>query len=206
MVLIRSLYEIYCKLIFASTSESNAKYLIDSDLGFSSGEYEILEKNGKLKRNFLIHKKTKKILPRNRSFYEYIASSPFKDDGELFSSLYEYLSSFTHSGTRRIFSAWVEQEGFSLINPHDEQLKIFAEIITCIISAMIMQLLLRSRNLSDVTRWDIKLFCYAIRKMSRELQPGDHPEVRSLLPKILARAASLPRKAPKPLHAPADAR
>jgi hypothetical protein len=47
LVLVRSLYEIYCKLVYATRSKLNAKYLMDSDFGLSSGEYEVLIKDGK---------------------------------------------------------------------------------------------------------------------------------------------------------------
>lgn len=68
LVLIRSLYEIYCKLCYACRSKKNAKYLIDSDFGLTTGEFEVFQQDGKFKRHLLLHKKSKKTIPRHRSF------------------------------------------------------------------------------------------------------------------------------------------
>ena len=72
LALIRSIYEIYCKLVFSSRSEANAKYLVDSDFGLIIGTHEILTKNGKKRRNILVDKETKQEIPRFVSFLSLI--------------------------------------------------------------------------------------------------------------------------------------
>jgi uncharacterized protein DUF5677 len=201
LVLVRSLYEIYCKLNYACHSERNARYLIDSDFGLVAGEYEIQQENGKLRRHVLVHKKSRKTIPRTRSFYEYISQSPFPEDIELFNVLYEYLSSFVHSGSRHILRAWVDQRtGFSLTNANDENFKVFVLMLTCFISSMIMQTQLRMQNISHVSRWDISLFCHVTREMMTEVGTPDGSEISELLPKIKARAAVLPKRKTSPSH------
>jgi hypothetical protein len=195
LLLARSLYEIYCKLSYASHSKQNAQYLIDSDFGLAAGEYEVLQRDGKVRRRVLVHKKSQKTIPRTRSFYEYVASSPFPEDTELFKGLYDYLSSFVHSGSRHMLKVWVDQHtGFSLTNDKEEQFKVFVLMLTCFISSMIMQALLRLRSISPVSRWDISLFCYATRKTLGEVATPEGSEISELLPKIKARAAVLPRR------------
>jgi hypothetical protein len=196
LILIRSLYEIYCKLCYATKSKSNAKYLLDSDFGLVFGDYEFSRENGKTKRNKLTHKKTGKKIPRTRSFYEYISSSPFPEDLDLFEILYEYLSSFVHSGSRHALKAWGEgrRSGFSLTNENDENVKVFSSVLESLISAMIMQILLRLRSVSRVSRWDINLFGFVTRKILEEVGTLDHSEIVDLMPKMKARAAVLPQK------------
>jgi hypothetical protein len=94
LVLVRSLYEIYCKLAYATQNKRNAQYLLDSDFGLASGQFEFQRDGTKLKRHILVDKKTKRTIPRTRSFYEYVSSSTYSEDTELFPVLYEYLSSF----------------------------------------------------------------------------------------------------------------
>jgi hypothetical protein len=195
LVLVRSLYEIYCKLSYAIDNKKNAKYLFDSDFGLAFGLYEILQKDGVFKRNVLVHKKTGKMIPRTRSFYEYVSCSPFAEDRELFNVLYEYLSSFVHSGSRHIFKTWIEREGFALTQSEDENFKVFVSMLTGLISSMIMQVLLRLRPISKVSKWDISLFCYATRQMLADVGTPDQSEISGLLPMIKARAAVLPKKA-----------
>ena len=194
LVLVRSLYEIYCKLCYAIHSKKNAKYLFDSDFGLAFGVYEVLRKDGVLKRNILVHKKTRKTIPRTRSFYEYVSSSPFAEDNELFSVLYEYLSSFVHSGSRHIFKAWIDREGFALTQTEDENFKVFVSMLTCFISSMVMQALLKLRPISKFSKWDISLFCYVTRQILSNVGTPDHSEISGLLPMIKARAAILPAK------------
>jgi len=131
LVLVRSLYEIYCKLVYATRSKRNAKYLLDSDFGLISGKYKIFVKDGKPKRNILVNQKSGKEIPRTRSFYEYISTSKFPQDRELFEILYEYLSSFVHSGSRHIFKTWNDNRtGFSLTHDNDDNFKVFVSMLT----------------------------------------------------------------------------
>jgi hypothetical protein len=194
LVLVRSLYEIYCKLCYAIHSKKNAKYLFDSDFGLAFGVYEVLRKDGVFKRNILVHKRTRKTIPRTRSFYEYVSSSPFAEDAGLFSILYEYLSSFVHSGSRHIFKAWIDGEGFALTQTEDENFKVFVSLLTCLISSMIMQALLKLRPISKFSKWDISLFCYVTRQILANVGTLDHSEISDLLPMIKARAAVLPAR------------
>jgi hypothetical protein len=197
LVLVRSLYEVYCKLCYAIKSKRNALYLFESDFGLAFGQYEFAQKNGRPNRNVLVHKKTRKEIPRTRSFYEYISSSPFPEDPELFSSLYEYLSSFVHSGSRHIFKAWPDRRtGFQLTTTNDENFKVFVSMLTGFVAAMIMQALLRLRNISSVSRWDIRLFCYATRHILIETTTTTGSEIFELYPKMKARAAVLPKNKP----------
>jgi hypothetical protein len=76
--------------------------------------------------------------------------------------MYEYLSSFVHSGSRHIFKAWADSEtGFLLTHDNDEHVKAFVSMLTCLISSMTMQILLPMRNVSEVSKWDMSLFCFA---------------------------------------------
>ena len=196
LVLVRSLYEIYCKLVYATRSKQNAKYLLDSDFGLSSGAYEVLVKDGKPKRNILVNRKSGKQIPRTRSFYEYISTSRIPQDRELFEILYEYLSSFVHSGSRHIFRTWIgNHAGFSLAHDNDENLRVFVSMLTCLISSMTMQSILSLRNISEVSRWDISLFCFATRRIIMESGVPDGSELEDLFPKMKARAAALPARA-----------
>ncbi|WP_454617050.1 DUF5677 domain-containing protein [Bradyrhizobium cenepequi] len=195
LVLVRSLYEIYCKLVYATRSKRNAKYLLDSDFGLSSGVYEVLVKDGKTKRHILVNRRSGKQIPRTRSFYEYISTSRFSEDRELFEVLYEYLSSFVHSGSRHIASTWIDNStGFSLTHDNDENLKVFVLMLTCLISSMTMQGILSLRNISEVSRWDISLFCFATRHIVMESAVPHGSELEDLFPKMKARAAVLPAK------------
>jgi hypothetical protein len=197
LVLVRSLYEVYCKLCYAIKSKRNALYLFDSDFGLAFGHYEFLQKNGKSNRHILVHKKTRKEIPRTRSFFEYISSSPFPEDTELFSPLYEYLSSFVHSGSRHIFKAWPDQQtGFQLTTTNDENFGVFVSMLTGLVAAMIMLALLRLRDISHVSRWDIHLFCYATRHILLETTTTAGSEIFELYPKIKARVALLPKNKP----------
>lgn len=196
LLLIRSLYEIYCKLTYASRSNQNSKYLIDSDLGLALGYYEFLQKDGKLKRHILVHKKSGKTIPRTRSFYDCVACSPYPEDTRLFEVLYDYLSSFVHSGSRHVLKTWGNKNsGFSLINDdEDEHLKIFVLVLTTLISSMIMQILLRRRKISHISRRDMSLFCYVTRKIVADVGTPKESEISELLPRIKARAAVLPKR------------
>ncbi len=201
LVLVRSLYEIYCKLTYATSSKRNAQYLLDSDFGLAFGNYDVLVKNGKPKRHLLIHKKTRRIIPRTRSFYEYISSSHFKEDIDLFEALYEYLSSFVHSGSRHIFKSWTDQKaGFSLTHDNDEYFKAFIAILTCFVSSMIMQSLLSLRSISRVSKWDISLFGYVTRKIITESSAPKESEIAELFPRMKARAGVLPAKVANLAH------
>lgn len=194
LVLVRSLYEIYCKLTYALHSQDNSNYLLDSDFGLINGEYEFANKDGKLKRHILVNKKTRKEIPRTRSFYDFIQTSPIQEDLELFEVLYEYLSSFVHSGSRHIFNAWKNsRDGFKLTNDRGEDFTVFVAMLTCLISAMIMQALLRLRKISNISRWDICLFCYATKGILSEVATPKNSEIFKLFPKIKARAARLPK-------------
>lgn len=195
LVLVRSLYEIYCKLIYATRSKRNAKYLLDSDFGLSSGAYEILVKDGKPKRHILVNRKSGKEIPRTRSFYEYISSSRFAEDKELFEVLYEYLSSFVHSGSRHIFRTWIDNRtGFLLTHDNDESLRVFVSMLTSLISSMTMQSILSLRGISEVSRWDMSLFCFATRSIILDSSAPSDSELEDLFPKMKARAAVLPAK------------
>jgi hypothetical protein len=195
LVLVRSLYEIYCKLVYATRSRRNAKYLLDSDFGLSSGKFEVLVKDGKPKRNILVNQKSGKEIPRTRSFYEYILTSRFSQDRELFEVLYEYLSSFVHSGSRHIFKTWTDKHsGFLLTHDNDENFKVFVSMLTCLISSMTMQSILSLRNISEVSRWDISLFCFATRHIVMDSAAPNGSELEDLFPKMKARAAVLPAK------------
>lgn len=195
LVLVRSLYEIYCKLVYATRSKRNAKYLLDSDFGLSSGEYEVLIKDGKPKRSTLVHRRSKKQIPRTRGFYEYISNSKFAQDRELFEVLYEYLSSFVHSGSRHIFKTWSDNyTGFSLIHDNDENFRVFVSMLTCLISSMTMQSILSLQNVSEISRWDISLFCFATRHIVMDSATPEGSELEDLFPKMKARAAVLPAK------------
>lgn len=195
LVLVRSLYEIYCKLVYATRSKRNAKYLLDSDFGLSSGEYEVLIKDGRPKRNILVNRKSGKKIPRTRSFYEYISASRFPQDRELFEVLYEYLSSFVHSGSRHIFKTWNNNRtAFLLTQDNDENFKVLVSMLTCLISSMTLQTLLSLRNISEVSRWDISLFCFATRHIVMESTTPEGSELEDLFPKMKARAAVLPAK------------
>jgi hypothetical protein len=195
LVLLRSLYEIYCKLVYAVHSPSNAIYLLDSDFGLATGNYEFLRKNGKIDRHVLVHKKTGRTIPRNRSFYEYISCSRFPEDVELFDVLYDYLSSFVHSGSRHVLKTWVDRRvGFSLTNEGDEQLKVFVLILTSFTCSLIMHAILQLRGISRTSRWDMSLFCRTMRGILSEIGTPAESEISHLLPKIKARAAILPRR------------
>lgn len=195
LVLVRSLYEIYCKLMYATRSKRNAKYLLDSDFGLSSGAYEVLVKDGKLKRHVLVNRKSGKEIPRTRSFYEYISNSRFVEDKELFEVLYEYLSSFVHLGSRHIFRTWIDNRtGFLLTHDNDESLRVFVSMLTCLISSMTMQSILSLRGISEVSRWDISLFCFATRGIILDSSVPSGSELEDLFPKMKARAAVLPAK------------
>ena len=206
LVLIRSLYEIYCKLVYATRSKRNAKYLLDSDFGLSSGEYEVLVKDGKLKRHILVNRRTGEEIPRTRGFYEYISSSRFPQDRELFEVLYEYLSSFVHSGSRHIFRTWTDNStGFLLTHDDDENLRVFVSMLTCLISSMTMQSILSLRNISEISRWDISLFCFATRHIVMDSAIPDGSELEGLFPRMKARAAVLPGKVKRFVTSPKDA-
>jgi hypothetical protein len=195
LVLVRSLYEIYCKLVYAVRSKRNAKYLLDSDFGLITGDYEILIKDGKPKRSTLINRKTKRQIPRTRSFYEYISASAHPQDRELFEVLYEYLSSFVHSGSRHILKTWADdKKGFLLTHDNDEYIKAFVLMLTCLISSMTMQSLLTLKNISGISRWDMSLFCFATRQIVMESASPDGSEIDRIFPKLKARAAVLPSK------------
>lgn len=201
MVLLRSLYEIYCKLVYAVRSSSNSIYLLDSDFGLAMGKYEFLRKKGKVNRHVLVHKETGRTIPRNRSFYEYISCSRFPEDVELFNVLYDYLSSFVHSGSRHVFKAWVDQKvGFSLTNEGDEHLKVFVLVLTCFTCSLIMQATLQLRGISRTSRWDISLFCRAMRGILAEINTPPESEIFQLLQKVKARAAVLPRRRVRPYN------
>jgi hypothetical protein len=203
LVLVRSLYEIYCKLVYAIRSRQNAKYLLDSDFGLNSGQYEVLVKDGKPKRHILVNRKSGKEIPRTRSFYEYISTSKFPEDKELFEVMYEYLSSFVHSGSRHIFKTWKDNRtGFSLTHDNDEGFKVFVSMLTCLISSMTMQSILSLRNISAVSRWDISLFCFATRHIVMESTVPGGSELEDLFPKMKARAAVLPAKVKRSIPRP----
>jgi hypothetical protein len=198
LILLRSLYEIYCKTIYAISKTENAKYLLDSDFGLSTGEFEILHKDGKPKWGFLINKKTGTIIPRNQSFRKYIEESPFQGDRELFDVLYEYLSSFVHSGSRHVLKSWVDEHvGFTLTNEKDKQLGIFVSILTGFISATLMQALLKLEGISHIYTRDISLFCFATQKIIEEIGTPKNSEIALLLARIKDRAATLPNKVPQ---------
>lgn len=195
IVLIRSLYEIYCKLVYATRSKRNAQYLLDSDFGLVAGKFEILVRDGKQRRNILVNRKSQKQIPRNRSFYEYISASRHPEDKELFEVLYEYLSSFVHSGSRHIFKTWADRKsGFLLTHDNDDYFKAFISMLTCVISSMIMQNLLSLKKISEVSRWDISLFCFVTRKIALESGTIDNSEIAQIFPRLKARAAVLPSK------------
>jgi hypothetical protein len=192
LVLVRSLYEIYCKLVYATSSKRNAKYLLDSDFGLSSGKYRIMIKDGKPKRNILVNRRSGRQIPRTRSFYEYISTSRFPQDTELFEVLYEYLSSFVHSGSRHISRAWTDNHtGLLLTHDNDENFKVFVSMLTCLISSMTMQSLLSLRNISGVSRWDISLFCFATRSIVMGSGVPAGSELENLFPPA---QPSCPRK------------
>jgi hypothetical protein len=195
LVLVRSLYEIYCKFVFATRGKRNAKYLLDSDFGLISGEYKILIKDGKPKRNILVNQKSGKEIPRTRGFYDYVSTSRFSQDRELFEILYEYLSSFVHSGSRHIFKTWNDDRtGFSLTHDNDDNFKVFVSMLTCLISSMIMQSILSLREISEVSKWDISLFCFVTREIIMQSAAPDGTELEDLFPRMKARAAVLPAK------------
>jgi hypothetical protein len=155
----------------------------------------VLLKDGKPKRNILVNRRSGKKIPRTRSFYEYISTSRFPQDRELFEVLYEYLSSFVHSGSRHIFKTWIDNRtGFLLTHDNDENFKVFVSMLTCLISSMTMQSILSLRNISEVSRWDISLFCFATRHIVMDSAAPDGSELEELFPKMKARAAALPAK------------
>lgn len=194
LVLVRSLYEIYCKICYARHNKMNAQYLIDSDFGLATGDFEVFQENGRYRRKILIHKLTKKQIPRFRTFYEYISSSPIHEDLELFNPLYDYLSSFVHSGSRHMSKAWGGAKGFSLTDENDEYITAFVSILTTLISSMIMQAILRDQNISHVSKWDMRLFCYVTRKIVADMGAPKGSEIADLMRAAKARSQALPRR------------
>lgn len=193
LILVRSLYEIYCKLVFAIADIQNAQYLLDSDFGLSTGEFEVLKKNGKIKRNLLVNKSSGKIIPRNESFYKCIEASTQSSDKELFEVLYEYLSSFVHSGSRHVLSSWIkDKSGFALTNEDDEQLAAFVALLGSFISALIMQSLLQTNLASKISKWDITLFCFALKKVLADVEAPNNENIAAILSKMKIRSESMP--------------
>ena len=131
-------------------------------------------------------------------FSEMIASSPIKTDAHLFPVLYEFLSSFVHSGSRHIRAAWKDESGFDLVNEdEDESAIVFVMILNHTIVAMIMQGLLKLGRVSFTSRRDIRFFCKIVREINRdafgrETIKSSGKEYRSLLAALRARSNALP--------------
>lgn len=118
--------------------------------------------------------------------------SPFDEDVGLFETLYEYLSSFVHSGSRHIAKVWTNGNGFVLINEHDEALKVVVDLLACFICGMIMQVISRSEHSSGTSRWDMTLFCYSMRKIIEDVGTPDNSELVFIIDKLKRRAKSFP--------------
>lgn len=196
LILVRSLYETYCKLVYVLANERNARHMLAIDFGLLAGSHELVTVNGQIKRGKIRDKKTGETFDRYVRFADFVAPSTVKADAELFDLLYEYLSSFVHAGSRHVGRMWKEGSGFELIDS-DEGSDVFVRLLTHTISAMIMQRLLRWRSASPVSRRDMRFFCRVVRILNRDLigmtLRSNEPAYRELLRALRARSNALPK-------------
>lgn len=195
-ILVRSLYEIYCKLIYLSAGRSHAEQLFAVDFGLIEGTHEIQNSNGKLNKSKIVDKASGKIFDRYLKFSRMISFSRIPSDGPLFDYLYEFLSSFVHSGSRHIRSTWKpDMSGFELVR-EDESLTVFVSLLTHTVSGMIMQEMLRIRGVSLISVRDIRSFCTIIKKMNLEIvatAKSYDPSYERLFALLRRRSVALPR-------------
>ncbi|MGL4560528.1 MAG: hypothetical protein ACRCV5_23735, partial [Afipia sp.] len=89
---------------------------------------------------------------------------------------------------------WIDNKGFSLTHDNDEYFKASIAILTCFISALIMQSLTSLKGISRISKWDISLYCYTIQQIIMSSTAPEGTELAEAFPRMKARAALLPTK------------
>jgi hypothetical protein len=128
-ILLRALYEVYCKIVYCLSAEDNAEHLFAIDFGLTIGSHELLTIKGITKRSKVIDKESGKIYDRYVKFRDLISFSKRKTDLPLFDSLYEFLSSFVHSGSRHVRSMLNADLSAFELTQEDESVAVFVSVI-----------------------------------------------------------------------------
>ena len=140
------------------------------------------------------------MVNRNVSFFSMISYSRHKADAELFEPVYEFLSSFAHSGTRHIFRNFSPTTyGFSVLGEDDEeQAEIGFRFMVGILVAIVLQKLHDQKMAPKVSKRDIEYYCYVVKSMAgnSSVSDGDHllKNERQAFDLMLKRMKSLPRR------------
>jgi len=199
-ILLRGLFENYCKLCYIEKSKERAKILFDIDYGLANGDFNLYRRDGKIIRSKIIRKDNGEIIDRNIPFFTMISFSKISDDCHLFEPVYEFLSSYAHSGTRHIFRDFNQGNyGFDVSGPEDdEQASIAFSFTASMIIAIFLQVLHRRRGIDKISKRDIEYYCYVSRVMARDsrVSDGDHllENERLAFQALLDRMKVLPRR------------
>jgi hypothetical protein len=167
-ILVRSLFEIYCKLCFVRNSEKRAKKLFDIDYGMAMGDFKYEMKGDKVIRSRIRRISNGEIIDKNISFFTMISHSRIREDLDLFESVYEYLSSFAHSGIRHIFKEFDRSSFLFSVNGgwEDNFGQVAVKFMTGMITAMIMQHMHGLKGVSAFSKRDIEYYCRVAKTMA----------------------------------------
>lgn len=199
-ILVRSLFENYCKLCFIDGSESRSKLLFEIDYGMAMGDFEFDKKGDRIVRNRIRRISTGEVIQRDISFFKMISYSKIAEDYELFEPTYEFLSSFAHSGIRHIFKDF-DQEKFEFVvgGRWEEDLEaIPVRLMTGMVASMIMQKMHHQKGVSAVSKRDIEYYCRVVKLMSYETgvneESGNTENEKKTFRCLLARMKKLPSR------------
>lgn len=199
-ILLRSLFENYCKLCYIDGSEGRAKKLFDMDYGLATGEFDLLSRHGKIIRGKIIRKADGEIIDKVIPFFTMVSFSKIPSDTTLFGPVYEFLSSYAHSGTRYIFRDFNRDNfGFDVSGPEDDdQENIGFSFMSSMIIALFLQKLHGKRGIEKICKRDIEYYCYVARNMAKESRVSDGKSLleneRLAFQALLDRMKLMPRR------------
>jgi hypothetical protein len=126
-----------------------------------------LKRGDRIIRGRIKRKSDSAIFDRNITFFSMISHSKYKQDTVLFDPIYEYLSSYAHSGMRHIFKDFDQETyGYSVGGDWNEDgSAVSFHFMASMIISMILHHLHGESGISLMSKRDIEYYCRVAKTM-----------------------------------------